>query len=101
MEELHLNEFKAVYMVLKRGVPWLDHLILGLLVWLEEKLLQYRIKYEVDKAVRGYQEALEGLDDGPKAIYTEQPVNEALQPGESALLGGEMRVSAPWYRPEK
>lgn len=32
----------------------------------------------------------------PKPIYTEQPVNEELQTGDSRDLGGEMRIQSPW-----
>jgi hypothetical protein len=39
---------------------------------------------------------MDRLDPVAKPIYTEKPVNELLQTGESALLGGEMRLTAPW-----
>ena len=32
----------------------------------------------------------------PKPIYTEQPVNDELQTGDSRDLGGEMRIQSPW-----
>jgi hypothetical protein len=32
----------------------------------------------------------------PKPIYTEQPVNNELQTGDSRDLGGEMRIQSPW-----
>ena len=31
----------------------------------------------------------------PKPIYTEQPVNDELQTGDSRDLGGEMRIQSP------
>jgi hypothetical protein len=33
----------------------------------------------------------------PKPIYTEQPVNDELQTGDSRDLGGEMRIQSPWF----
>ena len=33
----------------------------------------------------------------PKPIYTEQPVNDVLQTGDSRDLGGEMRIQSPWF----
>jgi hypothetical protein len=32
----------------------------------------------------------------PQPIYTEQPVNDELQTGDSRNLGGEMRIQSPW-----
>jgi hypothetical protein len=32
----------------------------------------------------------------PQPIYTEQPVNDELQTGDSRDLGGEMRIQSPW-----
>lgn len=29
-------------------------------------------------------------------LISEQPVNPDLQPGDSALLGGELRIQSPW-----
>lgn len=39
---------------------------------------------------------MEQLDPSPAPIYSEKPVDETLQTGESAKLGGEMRLTAPW-----
>lgn len=39
---------------------------------------------------------MDRLDPPAKPEYTEKPVDEFLQTGESALLGGEMRLTAPW-----
>lgn len=30
-------------------------------------------------------------------IYTEQPINDELQTGDSRDLGGEMRIQSPWF----
>ena len=32
----------------------------------------------------------------PQPIYTEQPINDVLQTGNSRDLGGEMRLQSPW-----
>lgn len=32
----------------------------------------------------------------PPPLFTEQPINPDLQSGDSALLGGEMRLTSPW-----
>jgi hypothetical protein len=60
--------------------------------------LEYKVRREVDESIRNYER--ETGDDGtvrlPPPIYLEKPVNPELQTGESALLGGEMRLCAPW-----
>lgn len=53
-QRLKLQEFRVLYRTWKRGVPWIDHLLLGLLVWLEEKLIDARVKVEVDEAIKEY-----------------------------------------------
>ena len=93
--KLRLNEFKILYKAWSRGIPgsrfsgqWWDHLLLGLLYWLEEKIIDHRIKVEVDKAVETVE--LPPLPDYVTPVYTEQP-------GEGSLGFSEMRLSAPWY----
>jgi len=39
---------------------------------------------------------MDRLDPPQQPIYTEKPIDETLQTGESRLLGGEMRLTAPW-----
>jgi hypothetical protein len=36
----------------------------------------------------------------PQPIYTEQPINDKLQTGDSRDLGGEMRIQSPWMTDE-
>jgi hypothetical protein len=64
----------------------------------DPKLLDNRIKRDVDKAIQEY-ERLTG-DDGsvriPSPRYSEKPIDPKLQTGESRLLGGEMRLCASW-----
>jgi hypothetical protein len=87
-QKLRLNEFKALYKSWRRGVPWLDHLLLGLFYWLEEKLINNRVKVEVDEAIKAVE--LPPLPDMVSPIYTEGP-------SETSVSLPEMRLTAPWY----
>ena len=90
-QELKLAEFKALYKTWKRGVPWLDHLILGLLVWLERKFIDYRVKTTVDEAIKEYKTLHEvPMPDMVTPVYTEKP-------SETSTRLPEMRLTAPWY----
>ena len=90
-QKLRLNEFKALYKTLKTGTTWVDHLLLGLLYWLEEKLIDNRVKVEVDEAIKEFETLhKESLPDLVSPVYTEEPskTSESLP---------DMRLSAPWY----
>ena len=90
-QELKLNEFKALYKTWRKGVPWLDHLILGLLVWLERKLIDYRVKTTVDEAIKEYETLHDvSMPDMVTPVYTEKP-------SEGSTRLPEMRLTAPWY----
>jgi hypothetical protein len=62
-------------------------------VWFEAKLkarldmieLENRIESDLEREIE------------QKPIYSEKPVDPELQTGESQKLGGEMRLTAPWY----
>ena len=92
---LKLNEFKALYKAWKTNIPGVDHLLLGLLVWLEEKLIDNRIKVELDEAIKGW-ESLQGElspTHPPKVVsplYREEP-------SKTSTRLPEMRLTAPWY----
>jgi hypothetical protein len=65
----------------------------------DPRLLEYKIRREVDGAIRDY-ERVTG-DDGtvrlPSPIYSEKPVdNSVCYTEECKSLGGEMRICAPW-----
>ena len=92
MDQLKLNEFKALYKAWKRGVPWLDHLLLGLLVWLETKLIDNRVKVEIDEAIKRYQSL--HVEEPVAPVYTEKP-------SETSTRLPEMRLTAPWYTDTK
>jgi hypothetical protein len=95
VNQLKLNEFKALYKVWKTKVPWVDHLLLGLLVFIENALINNRVKVEVDEAIKEW----ETLHDVPmpdmvSPVYTEQP-------SETPTRLPEMRLTAPWYTDTK
>jgi len=89
-QELRLNEFKALYKTWKRGVPWLDHLLLGLLVWLETKLIDNRVEVELDEAIKEWEDLLPPAPDYVTPVYTEKP-------SDTSTSLPEMRLTAPWY----
>lgn len=89
-QRLRLQEFRVLYKTWKRGVPWLDHLILGLLVWLEEKLIDARVKAEVDTAIEEYKKIEPPVTDYVTPIYTEKP-------SDTSTSLPEMRLTAPWH----
>jgi hypothetical protein len=65
----------------------------------DPRLLEYKIRREVDGAIRDYERATG--DDGtvrlPSPIYSEKPVDESVcYTDECKSLGGEMRICAPW-----
>ena len=89
--KLKLAEFKALYKAWKTSVPWLDHLLLGLLVYLERKLIDNRVKVEVDEAIKEWETLHPPLPPAPP-VYTETP-------SKTSTRLPEMRLTAPWYDP--
>ena len=89
--KLKLDEFKILYRSFRRGIPWVDHLLLGLLVWLEEIFLDARIQLEVDKALVEYEQIDSPIVSLPDPLYLEvdSPTSQLLP---------EMRLQAPWRR---
>ena len=85
---LRLAEFKALYKAWKTKIPWVDHLLLGVLVWLEEKLLSTRVENEVDEAIKEWVEQQPPPLVPP--VYTEKP-------SDTSTSLPEMRLTAPWY----
>jgi hypothetical protein len=89
--QLKLNEFKRVYAELTRKLPpWLSFLVLGFLVWVEEKFIDIRIKTEVDSAIKEYEKV-----DPPKVVLPEPVYSET---GDGFF--DEMRLSSPWMAQE-
>lgn len=54
--------------------------------------LNYKLSLEIIKA----KAELEMMEEKKKPIYSESEVNDELQTGDSRLLGGEMRLRAPY-----
>ena len=88
-QELRLNEFKALYKAWKTKIPWVDHLLLGLLVWLETKLINNRIEVELDEAIKEWEDLLPPAPDYVTPVYTERP-------SDTSTRLPEMRLTAPW-----
>ena len=95
-QELRLNEFKTLYKTWKTGVPPLDYLLLGLLSWFEQKLLDNRIKTDLDAAIEQYDTL---LPPSPTPVYTETPSASANSHSKTSTSLPEMRLTAPWYDP--
>jgi len=91
MNTLRLNEFKALYKAWKTKIPWVDHLLLGLLVFIENVLINNQVKVEVDEAIEEYKTFHEtDLPDMVSPLYTEKP-------SDTSTSLPEMRLTAPWY----
>lgn len=93
--ELKLTEFQALYKAWKTGVPPLDHLLLGLLVWLEQKLIDQRVKTEVDEAIKEW-ETLQPVEP-VSPVYTEESSASANSHSDTSTRLPELRITAPWY----
>ena len=90
-DQLKLNEFKELHKALTRGLPpWFSFLVLGFLVWVEEKFIDIRIKTEVDKAIKKYEQI-----DPPKVVIPPPVYSET---GDDFF--DEMRLTAPWVAQE-
>ena len=87
-QKLRLNEFKDIYKAWKKGIPIWDHLLLGVLFWLEEKYIAVKASSAVDKALE--EVVLPPLPDCVTPVYSETP-------GEGSLGVSELRLTAPWY----
>jgi len=86
-QKLLLNEFKVLYRVLKRGMPpWFSFLLLGFLVWVEEKFIQQRVTKTVDAAIAEYEEI-----DPPEVVIPPPVYSET-----GSDFFDEMRLTAPW-----
>ena len=76
--------------ILKAIIKWWKR------IWFEAKLkarldmieLENRIESEIER------------EKVNRPIYTEKPIDPELQTGESQKMGGEIRLTAPWYSDE-
>ena len=86
-DQLNLNEFKALYRTLKRGMPpWFSFLLLGFLVWVEERFIQRRVSTTVDAAIAEYEKV-----DPPEVVIPPPVYSET-----GTDFFDEMRLTAPW-----
>lgn len=94
-QPLKLVEFQTLYRVWRLGIPWWDHLLLGVLVWLEERVIQQRVTTTVDEAIDTYQTLQEPpLPDLITPVITETP-------SKTSTSLPELRITAPWYKETK
>ena len=91
-DQLKLNEFRKFYLVMKKGLPdWAAFLLLGLLVWIEEKTIRTRINNTVDEALEQYEKI-----DPPTPAVSPPVYSES-----GSDFFDEMRLTAPWAAPEQ
>jgi hypothetical protein len=66
----------------------------------DPKLLDNRVKRDVDKAIENatpeYDRIISDYGKEYQPKYIEKPIDPKVQTGDSKLLGGEMRICAPW-----
>jgi hypothetical protein len=86
-QEFRLNEFKILYKKWRVGTLWVDHLLFGLLKWLENLIIEHRVKTTVDQAIQEYEQQ-EVTEDLVSPVYSET--------GQSFF--DEMRLTAPWHK---
>ena len=61
--KLHINHFKELYKSLKTPFPPINFLILGMLVGLEQRWIDYKAKQTVDTAIEKY------MVEHPDTVY--------------------------------
>ena len=64
-----------------KNPPWLGFLVLGFLIGLEERYINWKTKLTVDEAIKNYKEATEKDDVKPQVIEHDD---------------GSMSISSPW-----
>jgi hypothetical protein len=86
-DKLKLNEFRKFYLVMRRGLPeWASFLLLGFLVWVEEKTINRRIINTIDEALEQYEKI-----DPPTPVVSPPIYSES-----GSDFFDEMRLTAPW-----
>ena len=71
VEHLRLNLFKKTYKALKTKIIWIDWLLLGLLVWIEDAYIDYKVDKEIDGAIDEYLDTLK-KDKKSTVIFKEE-----------------------------
>lgn len=87
-QRFRLNEFKELFNAVKTGVKWVDHLLLAFFYFLEGKVIDSRVKNELDEAIKELE--MPPNDDLVSPVYTESP-------SDTSTSLPEMRLTAPWY----
>lgn len=86
-DKLHLVEFRKFYLVMRKGLPdWAAFLLLGLLVWIEEKTINRRVINTIDEALEEYEQI-----DPPTPVVSPPVYSES-----GSDFFDEMRLTAPW-----
>jgi hypothetical protein len=86
--KLLLNEFQVLYKILNRGLPpWASFLLLGFLVWVEERFIDIRVETTVSEAIEEY----ETLHSPPEVVIPPPVYSET-----GSDFFDEMRLTAPW-----
>lgn len=91
-DKLRLIEFRKFYLVMRKGLPdWAAFLLLGFLVWVEEKTINRRITNTIDEAIEQYEKI-----DPPTPVVSPPVYSES-----GSDFFDEMRLTAPWAAPEQ
>ena len=62
IKHLHTGEFRKLYKALKTPIHYVNWLILGFLVYLEQKYLPIKINTEIDSAIDDYHRQMDRLE---------------------------------------
>jgi hypothetical protein len=90
-DRLLTDRFKEVYGLSKLWPVWARHLLLGLLVWLEERYLHYLTQQRVTEAIEEWHRQEDIVN--PTQSWTDVEIEE--KPSEVPGLP-ELRIRAPW-----
>ena len=86
--KLRLAEFKVLFNAWRRYVVVFDNLLLGILFWFEQKLIDNRIKTDLDAAIKQWETLTDS--DMVSPVFTETP-------SETSESLSSVRITAPWY----
>ena len=62
MKHLHTGQFKQLYKALRTPIPYVNWLILGFLVYLEQEYIHIKINTELDSAIDDYHRQMDRLE---------------------------------------
>lgn len=97
LTKLRLNKFREAYTQTK-GLPiWIRHLILGLLLWIEDHYIQAKVTQTIDDAVSRYHQQAKRFDapnwiDDATLTITENPDSSHQLPT--------LQITAPYITKE-